>query len=132
MSVRFCFCFVFCPLTSFIFRVFVFCWVGGAVAYALRLFYKEALYSMVMTGNYNARLRFKKGTNSCKIAVRLLNNSPTQEKETFCVCVCVCNYQIAHNRAFRPCHPSQSMLLALVLPRRDGLISVSLLCAYIH
>ena len=34
-----------------------------------------------------------------------------------CVCVCVCIYQIAHNHAIRPCHPSHSMPLALILPR---------------
>ena len=32
-----------------------------------------------------------------------------------CMCVCVCIYQVAHNRAIRPCHPSQSMSLALIL-----------------
>ena len=36
-----------------------------------------------------------------------------------CVCVCVCIYWIAHNRAIRPCHPSHSMPLALILPRVD-------------
>ena len=34
-------------------------------------------------------------------------------------CVCVCIYEIAHNRAIRPCHPSHSMPLALILPRGD-------------
>ena len=29
------------------------------------------------------------------------------------VCKCVCIYQIAHNRAIRPCHPSHYMPLAL-------------------
>ena len=33
----------------------------------------------------------------------------------------VCIDQSAHNRAIRPCHPSHSMLLAVVLPRGDGL-----------
>ena len=36
-----------------------------------------------------------------------------------CVCVFVCIYKIAHNRAIRPCHPSHSMPLALILPRGD-------------
>ena len=36
------------------------------------------------------------------------------------VCVCVCIYQIAHNRAIRPCHPSHSMPLALILPSKGG------------
>ena len=31
----------------------------------------------------------------------------------------MCIYEIAHNRAFRPCHPSHSMPLALILPRWD-------------
>ena len=33
--------------------------------------------------------------------------------------VCMYIYQIAHNRAIRPCHPSPSMPLALILPRGD-------------
>ena len=34
-----------------------------------------------------------------------------------CVCVCVCVYLLnAHNHAIRPCHPSHSMPLALILP----------------
>ena len=33
--------------------------------------------------------------------------------------MCVCNYLPGHNRATRPCPPSHSMPLALVLPRRD-------------
>ena len=46
------------------------------------------------------------------------------ERESVCVCVCVlcvcvCIYQIAHNRAIRPCHPSHSMPLALIFPRGD-------------
>ena len=38
------------------------------------------------------------------------------------LCVCVCIYLIAHNRAIRPCHPSHSMPLALmlILPRGGG------------
>ena len=44
-----------------------------------------------------------------------------------CVCVCVCIYQIAHNRAIRPCHPSHSMPLALILPRGDNVC----MCTYI-
>ena len=32
-------------------------------------------------------------------------------------CVCVCIYEIAYNRAIRPCHPSHFMPLALILPR---------------
>ena len=35
------------------------------------------------------------------------------------VCVCVCIYQIARNRAIRPCHPRHFMPLALILPRGD-------------
>ena len=35
------------------------------------------------------------------------------------MCVCVCIYQSAHNRAIRPCHPSHSMPLALILARED-------------
>ena len=34
---------------------------------------------------------------------------------SLCVCVCV-YYQIAHDGAIRPCHPSHSMPLALILP----------------
>ena len=40
-----------------------------------------------------------------------------------CVCVCVCVYKyslIAHNRAIRPSHPSQSIPLALILPTETG------------
>ena len=33
--------------------------------------------------------------------------------------MCVCIYEIAHNRAIWPCHPSHSMPLALILPRGD-------------
>ena len=33
--------------------------------------------------------------------------------------VCMYIYSIAHNRAIRPCHPSHSMPLALILPRGD-------------
>ena len=36
-----------------------------------------------------------------------------------CMYVCMYIYWIAHNRAIRPCHPSHSMPLALVLPRGD-------------
>ena len=36
-----------------------------------------------------------------------------------CMYVCMFIYQIAHNRAIRPCHPSHSMPLALILPRGD-------------
>ena len=51
-----------------------------------------------------------------------------------CVCVCgfiklhitaqsgpvyVCNYEIAHNRAVRPCYRSHFISLALILPRGD-------------
>ena len=32
-------------------------------------------------------------------------------------CVCVRIHLIVHNRAIRPCHPSHSMPLALILPR---------------
>ena len=32
-------------------------------------------------------------------------------------CMYVCIYLIAHNHAIRPCHPSHSMPLALILPR---------------
>ena len=49
-----------------------------------------------------------------------------------CVCVCVCVscvcvviYKIAHNnRAIRPCQPSHSMPLALILPRGGSMILV--------
>ena len=35
------------------------------------------------------------------------------------MCACVCIYSIVHNRAIRPCHPSHSTTLALILPRGD-------------
>ena len=36
-----------------------------------------------------------------------------------CVYVCRGDYSIAHIRATQPCHPSDSMLLALVRPRAN-------------
>ena len=40
------------------------------------------------------------------------------------VCACVCVYEIAHNRAIRPCHPSHYIPLALIHPRRDVFVCV--------
>ena len=45
-----------------------------------------------------------------------------------CMYVCMYIYKIAHNRAIRPCHPSHSMPLALILPRRDQCMYV---CMYV-
>ena len=50
-----------------------------------------------------------------------------------CVCVCVCVYYIAHNnRAIRPCRPSHSISLAVVLPRGGSMIQTTkTLCVYL-
>ena len=51
-----------------------------------------------------------------------------------CVCVCVCIYKTAHNRAIRPCQPSHSMPLALILPRGGSMILVCVcvcVCVYL-
>ena len=41
--------------------------------------------------------------------------------------MCVCIYEIAHNRAIRPCHPSHSMPLVLILPHTVLLFVFSIL-----
>ena len=45
-----------------------------------------------------------------------------------CVCVRVCIYYISHNRAIRPCHPSHSMPLELILPKGFKGSTVILVC----
>ena len=42
-----------------------------------------------------------------------------QGEVVLCMYVCMYIYEIAHNRAIRPCHPSHSMPLALILPSGD-------------
>ena len=42
--------------------------------------------------------------------------------------VCVCIYEISHNRAIRPYHPSNSMPLALTLPREDFGVLIRFSC----
>ena len=50
------------------------------------------------------------------IGAVLRNGWPRKALEV-CACVCVCIFLIDHKRAIRPCHPSHSMPLALILPR---------------
>ena len=50
------------------------------------------------------------------------------EAPSVCMCVCVCIYSIAHNRAIRPCHPSHSMPLALILAGGDQMCVCVCVC----
>ena len=42
----------------------------------------------------------------------------------FGVCVCVCIYEIAHNPAIRPCHPSHSMPLIILVTKTSVCVCV--------
>ena len=68
---------------------------------------------------------YTSSTDGWILLTHVLARFPLRKPEcVYCVCVCVCVcvvciYKIAHNRAIRPCHPSHSMPLALILPRGD-------------